>query len=79
MYTSVAQENLIKAFGNIYPLLLECFAESMRENDEDTLEKTMEMFHTLTEDKNVLFDNVKLTQLIDLFCTNEVTSNFCLF
>ncbi len=72
MYTCVSEQNLIKSFDEVYPLLLECFYETIRENDEDTVEKVLEMFHTLTENKNVLFDNAKLGKLIDLFCTSDV-------
>jgi len=79
MYTSVSEENLIKSFDEVYPLLLECFYETLRENDEDTVEKVLEMFHTLTENKNVLFDNAKLSRLIDLFCTGDVRTGTFFF
>lgn len=74
MYNSLteADDQLVSLFSNIYTELLECFYRCIQEEDDDTVEKVLEMFSALTSKRNDLFDNNKLNKLIELFCTNEV-------
>jgi len=72
MYITVEDDELLQNFDIIYPSLMETFYNSLKENDEDTIEKTLEMLHALTSSKSELFNDAQLTKLIQMFCTSDV-------
>jgi len=73
MYNTVSDDDLMTAFNDVFPLLLECLYQTIRENiDEDTIEKALDVLFSLTDRKADLFTNQQLTKLVEIFCTNEV-------
>jgi len=72
MYVTVEDDNLLESFDIIFESLMETFYETIKENDEDTIEKALEMLHALTSSKADLFKATQLTKLIQMFCTQDV-------